>query len=291
MFICVDKNIGSHMRFDGAVVDTIKKGIDYGCYAIQFFLGNPQSFNRAKLKQTDIDEAKLLLDNFPIHMFSHFPYVCNLAGSKSILAWQGDAQDDKTTILIKHLQYELETMNNFYLPNHHCGVVIHPGNHVNEQKGLVAIAQSINKINFPEHAKLILENSAGGGTALATTLTQIKTIIDTIDPDKRKNIGVCLDTCHLFAYGDYDLSKIEQVIKLFDDFDAIIGSEYLYLIHLNDSETKLGSRADRHACIKQGYIWSENDESLLVLLKICNSRNIPIVLETTPMDMVTLTHL
>lgn len=286
----IDFPAGAHTEFSGVICETLKKSINNGMYATQFFMGNPKGFNRAKIAQHDIDSCRKILSKYPMHVFSHFPYIANLAGSKDSLAWSGDEiQDRKTSHIISSLEYELGVLANFNSSRN--GVVIHPGNFPKRREGLLAIATSINKISFPNDAKLILENSAGQGTSLATTLEEIKTIIDNVDENKRQNIGVCIDTCHTFSYGDYNLSEKKEVEKLFSDFDRIIGLDYLTLVHLNDSETPLKSRKDRHACLKTGHIWGRDSSALSLLLKKCKNLDIPLVLETSVSDMITLATL
>jgi apurinic endonuclease APN1 len=228
-----------------------------------------------------------------MHVFSHFPYIVNLAGKKGkkgevpTLAWDGDdVFDRKLLFAIKELQYELSVLSNFNGKRN--GVVIHPGNFPDSKKGLKAIAKSINKIEFTEDAKLILENSAGQGTSLATTLKEIRTIFKYIDDDKQDNVGVCIDTCHLHAYGDYDLTQISEVDRFFDDFERILGMERFTLLHLNDSHDVRGARKDNHACLGDGQIWGESFDSLVHLLDKCQSFGIPMILETHGLDMVTL---
>lgn len=280
--------VGCHVGFSGKISDTVWTAINHGMYTLQFFLGNPHSFNRSKITDGDITETLKLLKKFPIKIFSHFPYVANLAGSVSSLAWKDDLnQNNKTLKLLKSLEYELHIISLF----ESCsgGVVIHPGSFPDRNEGLLTIAKSINKINFSTNSKLILENSAGQGTSLATTLQELKTIIDNVT--KKEHIGVCIDTCHLYAYGEYDLSKTEEITRLFLDFDSIIGLKYFSLLHLNDSTQPLKSCKDRHACLTTGCIWKENIDSLITLLNICKKHNIPIVLETHGIDMITLSML
>ncbi len=266
--------------------ETLYTGIKYGMYAIQFFMGNPKSVKfRTTISDDDIKLSQNLIKKFPLRIFTHFPYTANLSGSKKILAWNGDeTQDNSTLQTISALEKELNTIARFRSRKN--GVVIHPGNHIDRKKGLNAIIESIKRIEFSRYAKLLLENSAGQGTSLATTLEEIAIIINGVD--NPKNIGVCIDTCHIFAYGDYDISKISEMKRLFDDFDSIIGLKYLTLIHLNDSETVLGSKVDRHARIGYGHIWHKNFESLLFLLEKCNKLDIPLVLETHGIDMLTM---
>lgn len=282
--------VGAHTGFSGRICDTLWTSVNYGMYATQFFMGNPKGFNRSEISLTDIEECKKILKRFPMHVFTHFPYIANLAGSKDILAWNGnETQDGKTRHVLKGLQYELDVLNNFNEKS--CGIVIHPGNHTHRQKGITAICESINQLKFPGHVKLLLENSAGQGTSLATTFDEIASIINGVNENKQQHLGVCIDTCHIYAYGTYDLSDVKEIDRMFSDFDEQIGLEKFSLLHLNDSKCVKGSKKDRHACLGTGYIWGESMESLIYLLNKCNEFNIPIILETHGLDMITLANL
>ena len=280
-----DYQVGAHKSFSGKIYDTVYESINSGMYVTQFFMGNPYGFDRAKISTEDIQNTKQLIKRYPIDVFTHYPYVANLAGCKDSLAWNGDCkQDDKTQYILKSLEYELGVLSNF--PRN--GVVIHPGNFKDREKGLLTIAKSINKINFTQNSKLVLENSAGQGTSLATTFQEIKTIIDNVDENKKQNLGVCIDTCHTYAYGLYDLSKVEQVEKMFIDFDNILGLDKLTLIHLNDSKEKFKSKKDRHELLKHGHIWKQDDSSLKYLILKCKELKVPCILETEESDMKTI---
>lgn len=280
-------DVGAHTAFNGRICDALWTGINYGMYTIQIFMGNPKGFNRSTISEEDLESCNDILTKFPTHVFTHFPYIANLAGSKNILAWDGDEeQDTKTKKVIQSLEYELNIVSHF--TSRRSGVVIHPGNHVNTQSGLLNIAKTINMITFSPGAKLILENTAGQGTSLARNLDEIKVIIDNVDEEKREHIGVCIDTCHLYAYGDYDLSKISEVKRFFDEFDEKLGIDRFTLLHLNDSQCPMKSRKDRHACLGDGLIWGDGFESLIYLLDLCQKHDIPMVLETHGLDMITL---
>ena len=281
--------VGSHTKFSNNIYITLKESIFYGMTATQFFFGNPKSFIRHRSTLEEINLSKKLLSRFPMHVFSHFPYVANFAGSVKQLAWDGDLeQDAKTQIIINELEYELRVMSNFSMDGKRNGVVIHPGNYKDKQLGLSTIAKSINKITFAEGSTLILENSAGQGCVLASTFKEIKEIIDQILPDKQKHIGVCVDTAHICGMGEYDLSKCSEVTRMFEEFDKIIGLNKFTLLHLNDSVVALGSKRDEHALLGTGHIWSGGFESLILLLDTCKKYGIPVILETHGLDMLIL---
>lgn len=274
---------GSHIGFDGKITNTIKGAIDLGIQALQFFLGPPQQFKRSRLNTTDIEQATRLVHRYPMAVFSHAPYLYNLCGSRNQLAWQGDRkQDGKTKFFLHELEYELGVLSNFPVN----GVVVHPGCYPNRAQGLSAITDSINKIDFPFNSRLLLENSAGQGNSLATTLDELQTIL--LEVEAEDNVGVCLDTAHLWGYGDYNLTKCSEVDRLFEEVDQKIGLSKWCLLHLNDSEVKRGAKKDRHALIGTGEIWSQSIDSLVYLLDKCQEHSIPIVLETMVSDIESL---
>jgi len=278
--------VGSHIMFDGKLENSLKFGISIGCKNIQFFLGNPRSFKRSELTKDDIKICQSVSDYYDIGIFSHFPYVANLCGSRDILAWNGDKKtDDKLNIILSGLERELYILSHFKK----SGVVIHPGTYKDKTNdiGLKTIAKSINKINFAPNSLLLLENSAGQGNSLFTSFREFKIILENVDCEKRKHIAVCIDTAHIQGVGKYDLSKKSGIDKMFSEFDEIIGKDKFKLLHLNDSKVSLGKRVDAHEFICEGKIFGNENgvDTLKYLLKILEERNIPSVLETTPHDM------
>ena len=280
-FINNNVYLGSHIPFQGSLKKTIQFALENSMNTLQFFLGSPKSYSLYNVTDDDLSEAVNLSEHFDIPVFSHAKYLYNLAGSKKSLAWNGDSnQDRKTKNIIRLLETELWVLSNFK----RNGVIVHPGNYTDREAGLKAISESISKINFPENSKLLLENSAGQGTSLATTLQEIQTIIAGVEESKQKYLGVCIDTAHLHGYGEYDVSKISEIDRLFRDFDEIIGKERLSLIHFNDACVPFGSRKDRHFCILQGEIFKDT-EVVRYFIKKCEEWNAPMILETVPEDI------
>jgi deoxyribonuclease-4 len=282
--------VGAHMGFSKQIYSTLKEAVAVKMRSVQFFMGSPQSYQRAKIDGNDIGLCKTYLENHQLNVFSHFPYLANLAGSVKTLAWQENReQDGKTKFVIHNLEYELGIIAKITEETGmQSGVVIHPGNYKDRAAGLAAIAKSIDRIKFPPNSKLLLENSAGKGVSLAVDLVELKTILDTVSDSQRPHLGICIDTCHAFDYGLFNPGKIDEVDRFFNDFANIIGMEYFSLLHLNDSCNCWRSKRDVHACLGQGHIWNEDMSSLVHLLDKCGEHNIPVVLETTPSDMQTI---
>ena len=200
-------DVGAHSSFSKKITPTISTAIHYGMYTTQFFMGNPKSYNRQKITTDDISNTKVLLERFPMNIFTHFPYIANLNGSLDSLAWNGDSKiDGKLSIVLGELEYELSIISNF--DKKRSGVIIHPGCYRDRPVGLDTIAKTINMINFAENAKLLLENCAGEGNKLCKDFKEIKRVLDGVVDSKKKNVGVCVDTAHIWGVGDYDFTKV-----------------------------------------------------------------------------------
>ena len=262
--------IGTHIPFNKTLSKTLLLAISSGMYSFQFFLGNPQSFVRTKLSEDDIKTSLSLKDRYPMHIFTHAPYVYNIA------------KEDVNAQVVQSLENELAQVS-LFAGN---GVVLHPGSNPDKKKGILEIAKNISKISFTQ-SKLILENMAGQGNMIGSTLKELRDIRDNVCEEKRQYIGFCIDTAHIWGMGLYDLSRKEEIDKMFSDIESILGVENVSLFHVNDSKAKFGSKLDRHELLCNGEIWSKDKgESLRYLLNKINSYNIPIVLETDPSDIL-----
>jgi apurinic endonuclease APN1 len=241
-------------------------------------MGNPKAFKRHRVTLSDQDFCRDLIKKNPVNVYTHYPYTSSLLGTVASLAWNGDdEQDKKTTNILKELEYEINTISKI---SDVSGVVIHPGSFKNRTQGLETISKSINKINFEPGSKILLENSAGEGTKLPRDFQELSKIFEGIDIDKYSNVGCCIDTAHIWGAGIYNLSKRDDIDKMFHEFDKYVGLDKFNLLHLNDSSVPLGSKKDRHECLTSGYIWRDDVESLKYLLVKCGENNIPIILET-----------
>jgi deoxyribonuclease-4 len=292
IFYCKQENLGSSISLSAdtnlKLTNTIKNGIKWGMYSIQFCLGPMQSYTRSKINKKDIIEAVKLQTKYGINVYSHMPYVYNLCGSAKCLAWNGNKeQDNKTLRMIKSMEYELDILSNFNKGKYRSSCVIHPGSLDKAskdtkilQKGIETIAETINKIKFPEKSMLLLENSAGEGNKIAKNIDELVKIYELVK--SKENVGVCIDSCHMFGAGLYNMGKICDVDNFLKEFDSKLGLDKLKLIHLNDSMEKFGSKKDRHELIGRGYIWQDNLDVLRYFLD--KTKYIPTVLETSPTD-------
>jgi endonuclease IV len=165
--------------------------------------------------------------------------------------------------------------------------VVHVGCFKDREKAKQAVTESLNRIKYPDGSKLLLEVSSGEGNDLGESIDEIIEILTNTRQDIHKHLGICLDTCHLFASGQYDLRTIQDIDKLISDVHK---SPFpIGLIHLNDSKGPFESRKDRHADIACGHIWGQDQECLRYLLSWMKKQSIPSVVEThSPEDPMIL---
>ena len=256
--------IGSHVGFKAdQLLGSVKEALSYGSNTFMFYTGAPQNTIRSEIKSNYLSEALDLMkeNNIDINnVICHAPYIVNPATN----------DEEKRKFAISFLINELKRCEKLGVKK----IVLHPGSSVNitKEEGLNNIISTLNEV-LKENidVKILLETMAGKGNERGISLEEIKYIIDKID--NKKNIGVCLDTCHLHDAG-YDLANFD---KYLDEFDKLIGIGKIGCVHINDSKNELGSHKDRHECIGKGYIGFDN-----LIGVIYNSRleNVPKILET-----------
>jgi deoxyribonuclease IV len=200
---------------------------------------------------------------------SHASYLINLATANDALRAQS----------MEAMADEIDRAEALGL----LGVVLHPGCYTLgcEADGLTFIADALTTLLRNRRrgkTMVLLEHTAGQGTALGCTFEQLASIVSVADGHPR--LGVCLDTCHLLASG-YDLCSPEGYASTFSQFSRVVGFERLRVFHLNDSKKPLGSRVDRHEHIGRGYL------GLAPFRRLVNDRRfagLPMLLETPKED-------
>lgn len=258
--------IGSHVSFDSKeqLLKSVKECINYNANTFMFYTGAPQNTRRCAINDELTYLALELMKQNNIlfdKVVAHAPYIVNLAN---------DNDPEKYDFSIKFVRQEverLEQLNVKYL-------VLHPGSSVGieRSKALNNISYALNKIlSINTNVIILLETMAGKGTECGINISEIKTIMDGVD--KKDNIGVCLDTCHLNDSG-IDISKFDLYL---DEFDKTIGIDKIKCVHVNDSKNDIGSHKDRHENIGYGTIGFDN-----LINVVYNNRlsNIPKILET-----------
>ena len=258
-------NIGCHLSISKGYEYMGKEALKINANTFQFFTRNPRGGKIKELNKEDIDKLlKIMQENNFAKILAHAPYTMNLCSDK----------EDIREFAKNMMKEDLERME--YIPGNMYN--FHPGSHVGQgvEKGIEYIVKALNEVlTKNQSTTVLLETMAGKGTEIGRSFEEIKTIMDKVS--LKEKLGVCLDTCHINDAG-YDVSDIDKVLN---EFDKIIGLEYLKAIHLNDSMNELGSHKDRHQKIGEGTIGITNFE------KIINHpvlRDLPFYLET-PNDL------
>jgi deoxyribonuclease-4 len=257
---------GAHMSVAGGLPRAVERAVVHGCDALQVFTKNANQWRGRPLAAGEVREFRARLRAARIRpAVSHASYLINLATADPALRRQS----------MEAMADEIDRAEALGL----LGVVLHPGCYTSgrAERGLELVADALVDLlrDRPRgRTMVLLEQTAGQGTALGATFEQLAAIIDRMRGDKR--VGVCLDTCHLLASG-YDLTSDSGYQETFDRFSRIVGFDRLRVVHVNDSQRPLGSRVDRHAHIGQGYL---GVESFRRLVNDARLAGIPLLLET-----------
>ncbi|MGI6360663.1 MAG: deoxyribonuclease IV [Acholeplasmatales bacterium] len=268
--------IGSHvsLKGDSMYLGSVEEALSYGANALMIYTGAPQNTNRRPLEEMRINEAKALMKENNIslnNVIVHAPYIINLANP------------DKTK-----RDFAVEFLTSEIKRTHAMGasqIVLHPGSAVGStrEQAIKWISEGLNEVikNTKDlSVKIALETMAGKGNEIGRTFEELRDIINLINDKTR--VSVCFDTCHTHDSG-YDIKKnFKDVIE---EFDKIVGKEYISVFHINDSKNVKGSRKDRHENLGFGYIGFDSlikviyDEEFLSIPKILES---PYVLGKPP---------
>lgn len=261
------KYVGAHTSASGGVQNTPLNAKNIGASAFALFVKNQRQWSAKPLEKSAIEQFKAnceLAGIAPKHILPHDSYLINLGHPDPVARQKSyDAFLD-----------EIDRVSALGL----CLLNFHPGSHLNqisETECLDNIAECINlALSQSSGVKLVIENTAGQGSNLGYKFEHLAHLISKCDDKTR--IGVCIDTCHLFAAG-YDIRDAKSYAKTMREFDEVVGYGYLSGMHLNDSKNELGSRKDRHECIGRGSIGLEGFRAIM---RDENISDIPMILET-----------
>ena len=284
-FIDTDYRWGFHVRVFPSLRATfeIYKRMPYSCF--QIFVSN-RSFTLPNYDTSDLLETGRLLKERNSYLCIHGNLLYNLCGPikyKDKPLYKTKLEDTR-----KCLTRELDLGVGLG-----AGIVVHPGSWPDKEKGIQTISETIthclttktskskalskamgiSHADFISRRKIILENAAGGGTKLAVTLEEISSMIKLVPKKLHSQVKVCIDTAHAFGAGLYKWGDPKEVKRFYEDFDRVIGLEFLEVFHLNDSRASeqkrynayFGSYKDVHEYLGEGYIFGVYSEDLELL--------------------------
>ncbi|MFZ0565985.1 MAG: deoxyribonuclease IV [Chlamydiales bacterium] len=258
--------IGAHTSAAGGAHNALLEGQSIGATTIQFFTANQKQWKGKPLTEEGIELFKETLQETGLQqIMSHAGYLINLGSpNREVLK--------KSRVAFREELERCFDLGISYLN-------FHPGAALKESREacLDCIVESLlqlEKIFVDDTTRLLLETTAGQGSVVGCTFEELAYILERTE--KKIPMGVCIDTCHIFAAG-YDIRTAEDWEETLDLFDEIIGLDSLYAFHLNDSMKEFASRRDRHAPLGEGEI---GIDSFKFLMTSSLTREIPKYLET-----------
>lgn len=276
--------LGSHISYGGSLESMLESAWMCRANSVQFFMGAPLQVKRAKPTVEDIEYFNKNCKG--VNTFTHLPYLFNISGSvkHKANAWSGSPQVDHiVTAYLNGIQQELDVLHMLQTPRK--GSVLHIGSTaVSAESGLEAVAKSINKLKLYPDTPLILETMVGRGGVLGKSYQELASVLKMVN--QPECIKICIDTCHVFAEGNYNLSQLHDCEKMIIDFTSVFDSvDKLALFHVNDSKAGFGTHKDLHEYIAQGEIWKNDLSTFRWLIDWGVSHSVPLVLETDSSDI------
>ena len=262
-------DLGAHMSIAGGLHLALERGRDLGCGPVQIFLKNQRQWAARALGAEEIQAFRNAMRATGIRpVFAHASYLINLAAGGPPRGRAIDAFTD-----------ELERAEALALT---C-VVIHPGSHLGEglETGIARVVAAVDEVTRRTQGyrvRIALENTAGAGRAIGRTLAELAAIIGRAAQPER--LGVCLDTCHLFASG-HDIRTRTGYAAVMEECAIRLGVARVLAFHLNDSRAPLGSGLDRHEHIGRGFLgraafaWLLNDPRFATVPKVLETPKEP----------------
>jgi deoxyribonuclease-4 len=257
--------IGAHVSVAGGVDNAVGRQVEVGGNCGQIFTHSPQVWQSPDLDDTEVERFREgTAADLDGPWVIHSSYLVNLCTPKADLREKS----------VRSMQEEVDAAARLGVEyvNVHLGA--HTGAGVDG--GLDNAASALDALDVPAEVTVLVESDAGGGTKLGDRFEHLARVVEASALD----LGVCLDTAHLFAAG-YDLSTPAGVDETVAEFDEVVGLDRLACLHLNDSKHACGTNKDEHAHLGEGHI---GEAGMRRLLSHPDLRGLPYVLETPTED-------
>ena len=233
--------LGGHISTSGGISRAPARAGIFGFRTMQVFSKNQRQWNAKPLTDQEIDMFKSEYTRLGLRKtMSHASYLLNL----------GSPNQEMKVKVKDAMQLELSRANALGIDY----VILHPGSQkdTTEKAAITQMSEILDSVlSDSEFTKVLIENAAGQGSAIGYQFRQLSEILDGVS--RKSMIGVCIDTCHVFAAG-YDVKTPEGYAETMDRFNSEVGLKFLLGFHLNDSKKKQGSRLDRHEQIGKGLL-------------------------------------
>jgi deoxyribonuclease IV len=256
--------IGAHVSNSGGLAKAIDRGVERGADAIQIFNQSPRMWRPTAYTDEDFAEFREALKKSRIKaVLIHAVYLLNCASEEK------EIREKSLRSLIQSLRVGDGIGA--------AGVVLHPGSaKTGDVPKAIKRAGTVIKraLRESDRCELHLEDTAGAGGTLGRSFEELQALFDAADGDGR--LGMCLDSCHLYASG-YDIASRDGLRQTLKECDDKVGLKRLRSLHLNDSLVKLGSNRDRHAILGEGEL---GERGCAVFLSEPKFERLPCLLET-----------
>jgi deoxyribonuclease-4 len=254
--------LGAHESIAGGLDRALERAGEHGSRAVQIFTKNARGWKARPLSAEQVEGFRAARRATPLPVLAHASYLINVA------AEPGELRDRS----LQALADEVERCELLGIQ----ALVLHPGSHPDPERGLELVSSALqDQRGRVRTTQILLENTAGQGSSLGRNFEELAGILDrvgAVDPW----LGICLDTCHLFAAG-YDIGSKAGYDRVLGDFDRQIGLDQVRAFHLNDSKGILGCRLDRHEDIGEGCLGTAPFRRLI---NDARFSGVPAVLET-----------
>ncbi len=253
--------LGCHLSATEGCVGMVRTARSIGANTFAFFTRNPRGSKAKKEDPADAAQGAAALRE---HGFG--PLVAHGAYTMNLCTADPETRDFACQVLCDDLRRMAALPGNFYN--------FHPGSHVGQgvDAGIEYISAALKKALAPGYpVTVLLETMAGKGSEIGGRFEELRAILDAVGS---RNVGVCLDTCHVYD-GGYDI--VQDLDGVLAEFDRVIGLERLCALHLNDSRNPFASHKDRHACIGQGSLGLDTFRAIMNHPAL---RGKPMILET-----------
>jgi deoxyribonuclease-4 len=242
--------IGAHVSPAGGLPKAIERGVERGCRAIQIFNQSPRMWKATVYSDEDVAAFREAMGSSPIDaVLIHAVYLLNCASDDP------DIRAKSLASLVHSLRVGAAIGA--------TGVVLHPGSAKtgDPRSAVTRAGETIREaLAETEDCPLHLEDTAGAGGTLGRSIDELAALLDAAGACER--LGLCLDSCHMFASG-YDIRTNAGMDAAMREIAAKIGLDRMGSLHLNDSQTPLGSNRDRHANIGHGELGEEGCAAFL----------------------------
>ncbi len=261
--------VGAHVSPAGGLVQALERGRERGCEAIQIFNQNPRAWKPRDYPPSEIAAWHEGRGDAGVQaLLIHAVYLLNPASEKD------EFRSKTLASLVSSLRAGAALGA--------AAVVLHPGSALKGGDTEAAIPRAgtviAEALAESEDCPLHLENTAGAGGTLGRSFGELSALLEAAEGDSR--LGVCLDSCHLYASG-YDVRTAEGLGAVLEDFDARVGLDRLGSLHFNDSQTGLGSNRDRHANVGEGEL---GEAGARAWVREARFAGLPCVIETAGKD-------